>query len=87
MSKGCSIIQEERSLVLGHQAVERVLPLLVQFQAEDRFSLSLLLGALGVIHQMLREPWFKQEKGGFIWYSMEMRLVSTGVFPEVSGTG
>lgn len=79
MSKGCSTIWEERFLVLGHKLVERVYSLLVQFQV-NFFSLFLVLDALGMIHQMLREPWCKLEKGSFIWYLIEMTLMASGVF-------
>jgi len=86
MSKCCSIIQEERSLVLGHKVAERVFPLLAYFQAEEIFCF-LMLDAHGTFYQMLCEPWFKWEKGSFIWCLIELTLMSTGVCPEVGFAG
>lgn len=44
------------------------------------FSLFLVLDVLGMIHQMLREPWCKLEKGSFMWYLIKMTLMAMGVF-------
>ena len=69
------------------QIGSKSLPIVSAVPGRRNFSLLLVLDALGMIHQMLCEPWFKLEKGIFIWYLIGMTLTSMGIFPEVGFAG
>lgn len=69
------------------QSGRKSLPIVSVVPGRRDFSLFLILDALGMIHQMLRELWFKREKGSFSWYLIEMTPTSMGVFAEVGFAG
>lgn len=48
------------------QIGSKSLPIVSAVPGRRNFSLFLVLDALGMIHQMLCEPWFKLEKGIFV---------------------
>lgn len=81
-------IQEESSYPWA-QGGRKSLPLALVVPGRRVFSLFLVLAALGVVHQMLCEPWFKAGKDRFFWHLTEMTPKSRGggVFPEVGLAG
>lgn len=72
-------IQKERSSPWA-QGGWKSLPIVGVVPGRKVFSLFLILDALGMIRQMLCEPWFKAGKGRFLWDSIEMTLKSRGSF-------
>lgn len=70
-------IQEERSSPWA-EGGRKSLPIVGVAPGRRVFPFFLVLDALGMIHQMLWEPWFKAGKGRFLWDSIEMTLKSRG---------